>query len=65
MLNFFHWLGALVTNPMIIGNKWTPVRRVVDRVGAMVAVPKLCLCMVVEKAELAGPLHRLAGRRVG
>lgn len=54
VLNFFHWLGALVTNPMIIGNKWTPVRRVVDRVGGMVAVPKLCLCMVVEKAELAG-----------
>lgn len=54
VLNFFHWLGALVTNPMIIGNKWTPVRRVVDRVGSMVPVPKLCLCMVVEKAELAG-----------
>ena len=36
VLNFFHWLGAVVTNPMIIGNKWTPVRKVVDRVGAMV-----------------------------
>src|SRR3954466_7493950 len=54
VLNFFHWLGAVVTNPMIIGNKWTPVRKVVDRVGQMVNVPKLCLCMVVEKAELAG-----------
>lgn len=47
VLNFFHWLGAVVTNPMIIGNKWTPVRKVVDRAGSMVAVPKLCLCMVV------------------
>jgi nickel-dependent lactate racemase len=47
ILNFFHWLGAVVTNPMIIGNKWTPVRRVVDRAGAMVNVPKLCFCMVV------------------
>src|SRR5881409_3113904 len=54
VLNFFHWLGAVVTNPMIIGNKWTPVRKVVDRVGGMVNVPKLCLCMVVEKAQLAG-----------
>jgi nickel-dependent lactate racemase len=54
VLNFFHWLGAVVTNPMIIGNKWTPVRKVVDRVGAMISVPKLCLCMVVENAELAG-----------
>jgi nickel-dependent lactate racemase len=47
ILNFFHWLGAVVTNPMIIGNKWTPVRRVVDRAGSMVSVPKLCFCMVV------------------
>ncbi len=54
VLHFFHWLGAVVTNPMIIGNKWTPVRKVVDRVGAMVPIPKLCFCMVVEKAELAG-----------
>ena len=54
VLNFFHWLGAVVTNPMIIGNKWTPVRKVVDRAGAMVTVPKLCLCMVVDRAQLAG-----------
>jgi nickel-dependent lactate racemase len=54
ILNFFHWLGAVVTNPMIIGNKWTPVRRVVDRAGAMVPVPKLCFCLVVEGRCLAG-----------
>jgi nickel-dependent lactate racemase len=54
ILNFFHWLGAVVTNPMIIGNKWTPVRKVVDRAAALVSVPKLCFCMVVNHAELAG-----------
>jgi nickel-dependent lactate racemase len=54
ILNFFHWLGAVVTNPMIIGNKWTPVRRVVDRAGAIVPVPKLCFCLVVEGHALAG-----------
>ena len=54
ILNFFHWLGAVVTNPMIIGNKWTPVRRVVDRAGAMVKVPKLCFCLVVDGPRLAG-----------
>ncbi len=47
ILNFFHWLGAVVTNPMIIGSKWTPVRKVVDRAGALVKVNKLCFCMVV------------------
>jgi nickel-dependent lactate racemase len=55
VLNFFHWLGAVVTNPMIIGNKWTPVRKVVDRAGAMVTLPKLCFCLVVEgDGSLAG-----------
>ncbi|NOS68539.1 MAG: DUF2088 domain-containing protein [Verrucomicrobia bacterium] len=47
ILNFFHWLGAVVTNPMIIGNKWTPVRKVVDRAGALVKVNKACFAMVV------------------
>jgi len=59
ILNFFHWLGAVVTNPMIIGNKWTPVRRVVDRAAAMVKIDKLCFCMVV------GPQNRLAGLFAG
>jgi lactate racemase len=54
VLNFFHWLGALVTNPMIIGNKYTPVRAVVDRAASMVSVPKLCFCMVVDHGRLAG-----------
>src|SRR5258708_23591526 len=39
---------------MIIGNKYTPVRKVVDRAGSMVTVPKLCFCMVVDRAQLAG-----------
>ena len=55
ILNFFHWLGAVATNPMIIGNKWTPVRKVVDRAGAMVTVPKTAFCLVVDgPAKLAG-----------
>lgn len=59
ILNFFHWLGGCVTNPMTIGNKWTPVRRVVDRVGAMVKVEKLCLALVVR------PDKSLAGLFIG
>ncbi|MGA3171457.1 MAG: lactate racemase domain-containing protein [Chthoniobacteraceae bacterium] len=54
ILNFFHWLGAVITNPMIIGNKWTPVRKVVDRAAKMVTVEKLCFCLVVHGSELAG-----------
>ncbi len=54
VLNFFHWLGAVITNPMIIGSKWTPVRRVVDRAAALVPVEKLCFCLVVSGGRLAG-----------
>ena len=55
VLNFFHWLGAVVTNPMIIGSKWTPVRKVVDHAGAMVDIEKTCFCMVVRPDKsLAG-----------
>jgi nickel-dependent lactate racemase len=36
VLHFFHWLGAVITNPRIIGTKWTPVRKVIDRVAAMI-----------------------------
>ena len=54
VLHFFHWLGAVVTNPMIIGNKHTPVRKVVDRAASMLTMPKLCFCLVVEDRQLAG-----------
>jgi nickel-dependent lactate racemase len=54
ILHFFHWLGAVITNPKIIGNKWTPVRRVVDRAAALVPVPRFAFCMVVGAGGLAG-----------
>jgi nickel-dependent lactate racemase len=54
ILNFFHWLGAVITNPKIIGNKWTPVRRVVDRAAALVPVARTAFCMVVHGGGLAG-----------
>ncbi len=48
VLNFFHWLGAVVTTPKIIGNQRTPVRRVIDRAASMVGVAKVGLSMVVD-----------------
>jgi len=54
LLNFFHWLGAVVTNPKIIGTKWTPVRKAVDRAAALIPVERRCFAMVVEGTGLAG-----------
>lgn len=57
ILNFFHWLGAVVTNAMIIGNKWTPVRKVVDKAGALVGVSKKCFCLVVRPDKTLAGLY--------
>lgn len=54
VLNCFHWLGAVITSPVIIGNADTPVRRVVDRAAAMVPAERRALCMVVRGHDLAG-----------
>ena len=54
ILNFFHWLGAVVTNMGIIGNPNTPVRAVVDRAGAMVSVPKKCFALVAKGEGAVG-----------
>jgi len=54
ILNFFHWLGAVVTNPMIIGNKWTPVRKVVDRAAALIPSQRVAFCMVADSSRYAG-----------
>jgi lactate racemase len=54
VLNFFHWLGAVITNPRIIGNKWTPVRKVIDHAAGLVPVARRAFCMVVRGEGLAG-----------
>ena len=54
ILNFFHWLGAVITAPRIIGYRETPVRAVIDRSASLVPTPKQAFCMVVEQEGLAG-----------
>ncbi len=47
ILNYFHWLGALITNAEIIGVRETPVRKVVDLAAQMIPVPRRCVAFVV------------------
>ena len=54
ILDFFHWLGALITNPGIIGHKHTPVRAVIDEAASRIPTPKSCFAMVVQGGGLAG-----------
>lgn len=52
IINFTHWLGALVTSMHTIGIKDTPVRRVISRAAAFVPRPLLCLAMVLQGQDL-------------
>lgn len=54
VIDFTHWLGALLTSDKIIGTKDTPVRRVIDRAASFIDLPKLCFCMVVKGHGLSG-----------
>ncbi len=54
VINFSHWLGAVITSYEVIGTKYTPVRRVIDRAAAFIDRAKLCVSLVVKGDALAG-----------
>ncbi|MBK6797715.1 MAG: DUF2088 domain-containing protein [Acidobacteria bacterium] len=54
VINFSHWLGALITSYQLIGTGSTPVRRLIDRAAGLIKKPKLCFSMVVKGDSLAG-----------
>ncbi len=47
IIRAFHWIGALVTNPLINGVKETPTRKIIDRAAALLKTPRLCLAFAV------------------
>jgi len=54
IINFFHWLGALVTNWEINGIRDTVVRRVIDRAVEFIKIPITNFDMVVTREGLKG-----------
>jgi nickel-dependent lactate racemase len=54
IINFTHWLGALITNYEIIGTLDTPVRAVVNRAAALLDRPLSLLALVVTHDGIAG-----------
>jgi nickel-dependent lactate racemase len=63
VINFSHWLGALITSYEIIGTPYTPVRTVIDQAASFVDRPQLCFSMVVKTD--ASHNARLAGLYIG
>lgn len=53
MIDFTHWLGALISNYHIIGTGDTPVRRAIDRAASLIPTPRHALCSVVTPEGLA------------
>jgi nickel-dependent lactate racemase len=54
IIHFFHWLGAVITNPLINGNKWTPTRKVVEKAASFINVPRKLFAIVALEYELKG-----------
>lgn len=54
IINFTHWLGALVTCHDIIGVKQTPVRAVIERVADFIPRPRLYFNLVVKSEGICG-----------
>ncbi len=54
IINFTHWLGAVITNYKVIGAGYTPVRAVIDRAASLVPKPASCFALVVTHEGLAG-----------
>jgi nickel-dependent lactate racemase len=54
IINFTHWLGAVITSYDVIGAGYTPVRAVIDRAAAFVDRPTSCFALVVTKDGTAG-----------
>jgi nickel-dependent lactate racemase len=54
IINFTHWLGAVITNYKVIGAGYTPVRAVIDRAANFIDRPKACFALVVTHAGLGG-----------
>src|SRR6266571_4360364 len=54
IINFTHWLGALVTSMHTIGIKDTPVLRVITQAAEFVTCPLLCMALVLKDQQLHG-----------
>ncbi len=54
IIHFFHWLGAVVTNPLVNGNKWTPTRKVVEKAASLIKVPRKLFAIVALENQLKG-----------
>ncbi|NLG83667.1 MAG: DUF2088 domain-containing protein [Firmicutes bacterium] len=54
IIDFFHWLGAVITIPRIIGVRENPVREVLRLAAALIPVPRIYFHVVMGDEGLRG-----------
>ena len=54
IINFTHWLGAVITNYQVIGAGYTPVRAVIDQAAALIPKTTSCFALVVDHEGTCG-----------
>jgi nickel-dependent lactate racemase len=48
IIETFHWLAAVITNPVVNGVKDTPTRRVIDQAASFLHTPATCLAFAID-----------------
>jgi lactate racemase len=54
MIDFTHWLAAIITNIKIIGRADNPIRRILDAGAEFMPVPVSAISLVTHQGKLAG-----------
>ena len=54
IIDFTHWLGALLTSYSLIGTVDTPVRRIIDRAASMIPIARQAVCSVIVPEGVGG-----------
>jgi len=54
IIHMTHWLGALITSSVLIGNADTPVRRVMNRAATLIPRQRAAVCSVTVPGGVAG-----------
>jgi len=57
IIHFFHWLGAVVTNPLINGTKDTVTRKVVERAAEILGMDAVCFALVTKHDGVHGMFY--------
>lgn len=54
LIDVFHWLASLITNPKVIGNKNTPPRKLINEAASFVKKDVTSISLVIDGKETCG-----------